>query len=127
VAEARPPRRGDLFWVDWSPARGSEAAGRRPALIVQRDSGNTAASYPNTVVVAVSSQGREIPLHVRIRPTRENGLRNASYVKCEQIFTVAKERLGARIGRLRADEMQKVDEALRMNLALDERPAALLH
>ena len=119
MAEPRAPRRGELFWVDWSPARGSEAGGRRPALIVQRDAGNLAKSYPNTVVVAVSSQGHEIPLHVRVRPTRENGLSNVSFVKCEQVFTIAKERLGSRLGRLRSDEMLKVNEALRLNLDLE--------
>jgi mRNA interferase MazF len=127
VAEARGLRRGELYWVDWSPGRGSEAGGRRPALIVQRDAGNRAATYPNTVVVAVSSQGHEIPLHVRIRPTRENGLKNVSFVKCEQIFTISKDRLGARLGRLRADELAQVGEALRLNLALDEDERDPLH
>ena len=120
VAEARGPRRGDLYWVDWSPARGSEAAGRRPALVVQRNAGNAAQTYPNTVVVAVSSQGREVPFHVRVRPNRDNGLRGVSFVKCEQIFTISKERLGGRLGRLRNDELHRVDEGLRLNLALDE-------
>lgn len=119
AAEPRPPRRGELYWVDWSPARGSEASGRRPALIVQRDAGNLAVSYPNTVIVAVSSQGHEIPLHVRLRPNRENGLRNVSFVKCEQIFTIAKERLGDRIGRLTVAEIRRVEDAIRLNLGLE--------
>jgi mRNA interferase MazF len=127
VAEARGPRRGELYWVDWSPGRGSEAGGRRPALVVQRDAGNQARGYPNTVVVAVSSQGHEIPLHVRVRPTRENGLKNVSFVKCEQIFTLSKERLGQRLGRLRGDELRQVGEALRLNLALDFEPDGNVH
>jgi mRNA interferase MazF len=127
VAEPRAPRRGELFWIDWSPARGSEAGGRRPALIVQRDAGNLAAHYPNTVVVAVSSHGKEIPFHVRLKPSRENGLKNVCFVKCEQILTVSKERLGARLGRLRQDEMQRVDEALRLNLALEQQSDRLVH
>ena len=127
MADGRGPRRGELYWVDWSPGRGSEAGGRRPALVVQRDAGNRAQGYPNTVVVAVSSQGHEIPLHVRVRPTRENGLKNLSFVKCEQIFTIAKERLGARLGRLRAEELRQVGEALRLNLALDDGGAEETH
>ncbi len=119
MGEARAPRRGELYWVDWSPGRGSEAGGRRPALIVQRDAGNLAETYPNTVVVAVSSQGHEIPLHVRIRATRENGLKNESYVKCEQIFTISKSRLGPRLGRLKPTEMAAVDAAVRLNLSLE--------
>lgn len=120
-------RRGELFWVDWSPARGSEPAGRRPALIVQRDAGNAAATYPNTVVVAVSSQGRDLPFHVRIRPNPQNGLKGTSFVKCEQIFTVSKERLGARLGSLRPEEVRNVNDAIRLNLALEDDSAPLLH
>lgn len=125
MAEPSLPRRGELYWVDWSPHRGSEPGGRRPALIVQRDAGNLAISYPNTVVVAVSSQGREIPLHVRLCPSQTNGLRNVSFVKCEQIFTIAKDRLGSRLGRLRAQEMNDVNEALRLNLGLETEPGGL--
>jgi mRNA interferase MazF len=108
-----------LFWVDFSPGRESEAGGRRPALVVQCDPGNLARSYPNTIVLAVSSQGHEIPLHVRLRPTRQNGLKNTSFVKCEQILTIAKERLGPRLGRVTQSELEQVNEALRRNLALE--------
>jgi mRNA interferase MazF len=120
VAEGAGPRRGELYWVDWSPGRGSESGGVRPALVVQRDAGNSASSYPNTVVVAVSSQGHEIPLHVRLRPSRQNGLRNVSFVKCEQILTISKDRLRTRIGRLKPQEMDSVTIALRLNLGLDD-------
>jgi mRNA interferase MazF len=119
VADAVSPKRGEIYWVDWSPARGSEAAGRRPALVVQRDAGNVAATYPNTVVVAISSQGRDIPFHVRVRPTRDNALRGTSFIRCEQVFTISKSRLGSRLGRLREDELRRVNEGLRLNLALD--------
>jgi mRNA interferase MazF len=127
VADPRAARRGELYSVDWSPARGSEASGRRPALVVQRDAGNLAPGYPNTVVVAVSRQGRETPFRVRLKPTRENGLRATSFVKCEQIFTIAKERLGQRLGRLRGEDMRRVNEAVRINLALDTRDSEPVH
>lgn len=119
MADKRVARRGDLYWVDWSPGRGSEALGRRPAVIIQRDAGNVSPSYPNTVVLAVSSQGLEIPFHVRLRPNRENGLRNVSFVKCEQIFTIAKERLGPRIGRLTEEELRRVEHGITLNLGLE--------
>ena len=47
------PKRGEIYWVNFSPARGTEQAGRRPALIVQNDRGNRFSPY--TVVVAISS------------------------------------------------------------------------
>lgn len=111
-------RRGELYWVDWSPARGSESAGVRPALVVQRDAGNLAPTYPNTVVVTVSSQGREVPLHVRLAPSRENGLKNVSWVKCEQLFTISKDRLRGRLGRVSAGDLREVEQAIALNLDL---------
>lgn len=118
-AAHRLPKRGELYWVDWSPARGSEQSGRRPAVVVQSDAGNGSVSYPNTIVVAVSTKGREIPLHVRLRPTKRIGLLETSFVKCEQVFTVSKERLSPDpIGRLDDRELREVDAALLLSLGL---------
>lgn len=114
-----PARRGEIYWVDWSPARGSEQSGKRPALVIQNDAGNNSVTYPNTIVATISTKGRSIPLHVRLRPSRRSGLRKTSFVKCEQVLTVSKERLSAtRIGSLDEAEMREVDAALLLSLAL---------
>src|SRR5579862_7740433 len=97
-SEDPTPLRGQIYWVDWNPARGSEQAGRRPALVVQNDPFNRNTRYPNTIVVAVSTRGRDVPVHVMLEPTVENGLRERSYVKCEQVMTISKDRLEERIG-----------------------------
>jgi len=116
------PRRGEIYWVDWSPARGSEQAGRRPALVVQGDAGNLSPTYPNTIVVAVSTHGRDIPLHVRLPAGRIKGLGKTSFVKCEQIMTVAKERLSPTpLGRVDERVLGEVERALRLSLGLRGR------
>ncbi len=111
-------KRGELYWVDWDPARGSEQAGRRPALIVQTDAANTNPRYPNTVVAAVSTSGRAIATHVPLTPSAQNGLPAPSFVKCEQLFTLSKSRLLARLGQLDPGELAQVDTALRQSLDL---------
>ncbi len=111
-------RRGDLFWVDWSPGRGSEQTGMRPALVVQADAPNRNENYPNTIVVAVSRSGRDVPSHVPLQPTPENGLREASYAKCEQVQTISKERLCERIGHVGTAEMRQVAAALKRMMEL---------
>ena len=118
--EAWPlPNRGEIWLVDWSPGRGSEQIGVRPALIVQNDYGNHSPNYPNTIVVTVSSKGRDIPFHVFIRQSKTNGLDMDSYVKCEQVLTISKARLiGKPLGRLADGEMVQVAEALRRSLAI---------
>jgi len=42
-------RKGSIYWVDFSPGKGSEPIGRRPALVVQNDILND--SNLNTVIM----------------------------------------------------------------------------
>lgn len=82
------PRRGEIWDVNWSPGRGAEQQGTRPALIIQNDRGNASPTYPLTIVASMSRTERELPLHVRIAPSEENGLTDYTDVKCEQLMTV---------------------------------------
>ena len=51
-------RKGSIYWVDFSPGKGSEPMGRRPGLVVQNDILNN--SKINTVIMlAITS-----PAHV---------------------------------------------------------------
>jgi len=112
------PLRGEIYQVDWTPARGSEQAGSRPSLVISTDQANQNPNYPNTVVVTISRSGRPIPTHVNLRPNATNGLSDACYAKCEQIFTIAKERLGKRYGKVSDADMQAVSEAVKLVLDL---------
>src|SRR5438093_13548308 len=86
-------RRGDLYWVDWSPGRGSEQTGTRPVLVIQTDAANRNPNYPNTIVLTVTSVRRDVPTHVGLEPSEYNDLKHLSFVKCEQIMTIDKDRL----------------------------------
>jgi mRNA interferase MazF len=110
------PKRGEIWLLDWSPSRGSEQAGLRPALIVQTDAANSNPRYPNTIVLAVSTKGKPVPFHVLMEPDNINGLAEVSFVKCEQILTVSKERLVKKLGAVGAEEMQKVKRAVSLVL-----------
>jgi mRNA interferase MazF len=83
-------QRGDVWLVNWNPARGSEQAGKRPAfLIIQNDVGNEYAF--TTIVAALSTTIRSYPMNVLLEPP-EGGLSKPSIVKTSQILTVSKER-----------------------------------
>ena len=109
------PKRGEVWLVNWNPARGSEQAGRRPALVIQNDIGNEKA--PTTIVAAISRSVRLYPMNVAINPP-EGGVDLPSLIKTSQILTVAKERLEKRLGRLSKDRMDDVDKAIKLSLAL---------
>jgi mRNA interferase MazF len=112
----RGVRRGQVFWVDFSPGRGSEQAGRRPALVVQNDVGNRYS--PKTIIAAMTTRvgDKEYPTEVRL-PAGMLG--KPSVVLCGQLLTVAQVRLmGAPVARLDAETMAEVDEALSLSLGL---------
>ena len=108
-------QRGDVWLVNWNPARGSEQAGKRPALIIQNDVGNEYAS--TTIVAALSTTIRSYPMNVLLEPP-EGGLTKPSIVKTSQILTVFKERLEKKLGAITPEKMQEVNQALRLSLAL---------
>ncbi|HJT57337.1 MAG TPA: type II toxin-antitoxin system PemK/MazF family toxin [Ktedonobacteraceae bacterium] len=112
------PRRGEIWDVNWSPGRGAEQQGTRPALIIQNDRGNASPTYPLTIVASMSRTERELPLHVRIAPSEENGLTDYTDVKCEQLMTIEKSRLMRRRGAITGEEMARVDTALKLSLNL---------
>src|ERR1051326_8510080 len=93
------PKRGEIYWVDFEPARGVEQGGKRPALIVQNDRGNQNSSY--TVVAAISSASlpRVYPFTVLL-DQGEGGLSRSGHVNCAQILKIDQGRLESLIGSL---------------------------
>lgn len=108
-------RRGEIHWVDWSPARGSEQAGIRPALVIQNDIGNRHSRTTIVVAISTSVPDKPYPFHVRIAP-EESGLAALSIVKCEQILTIDTTRLVKPAGRLSEDRMREVVRAIHHSL-----------
>ena len=109
------PTRGEVWLVNWNPARGSEQAGKRPALVIQNDIGNEKAS--TTIVSAISGSVKIYPMNIKIDPP-EGGLERPSIVKTGQILTVSKERLEKRLGRIGAKKMEQVNHAIKLSLDL---------
>ncbi len=104
--------RGDLYRLR-APrdARGHEQTGARYAVVVQSD------DLPlSTWVIAPTSTGRR---EASFRPEIEVG-GTTTRVMVEQLTVVDPQtRLGEFAGRLSSSEMQAVDRALQMVLALD--------
>ena len=109
-------KRGEIYWVDWSPGRGSEQSGLRPALVIQNDTGN---KFSSTTIVASVSTAPERPYPFLVRFTiAESGLKQDSAVNLSQILTIEQTRLGGKCGELSQTKMAEVDEAIKTSLAL---------
>ena len=116
-AEDRRIRRGDVYAVNFDPARGSEISKSRPAIVIQNDLGN---QFGRTVIVAAISTGETARFRVNVEvKAPEGGLRNNSLIYLHQILTVDKLRLGRHLGRLSQRTMAKVDEAIRISLGVE--------
>lgn len=82
---------------------------RRPALLLTRPE---AVCFPSKVTVApITSTVRGLAIEVAV--DREHGLNHPSVVNVDNVTTLPRERLGARIGMLRLDQEQDVLDALR--------------
>jgi mRNA interferase MazF len=109
---SRVPRRGDVFWVNLDPVVGSEIRKTRPAVVVSNDSCNRYGA--RVVVLPIASNvdslyPGEAMIDVKGRQSRALG---------DQIRSIDKRRLKARVSTLIADEMARIDEALAITLGL---------
>ncbi|MBT3153466.1 type II toxin-antitoxin system PemK/MazF family toxin [Streptomyces sp. CHD11] len=113
-------RRGDIYLVDYEPARGSEANTARPGVIVSNDGANTAVERAGrgviTLVPLTTNTSRVYPFQVLL-PAGECGLLKDSKAQCEQIRVLAPERLLRPIGVVPRQRMAEIDMALRRHLA----------
>jgi mRNA interferase MazF len=110
---APSPRRGEIWMVNFSPGRGSEQEGTRPALVIQNDVGNRYAA--TTIVAAVTSTIKIYPVTVPLKKG-EGGLPRPSMVNLAQLLTIDRARLQRRVGMLSAERIALVDAAIRVSL-----------
>ena len=106
------PKRGDVYWVNLDPVVGTEIRKTRPAVVVSNDACNRYGT--RVVVLPITSNVHslypgEAIIEVKGKPGRALG---------DQIRSIDKSRLKARLARLTADEMARVDEALAITLDL---------
>lgn len=106
-------KRGQIYYADLSPARGSEQGGVRPVLIVQNDIGNK--HSPTVIMCPLTTQIKNpLPTHV----TLVGGICAGSTVLCEQVRTIDKSRLKKYMTTLTCGEMNRVSKALAISLNL---------
>lgn len=70
-----------------------------------------------TVVLPVTSKDKRVSWHVRLEPP-EGGLNMTSFVKCENVRCISKQRLVQRWGVVSAATMEQVNDRLRILLEL---------
>lgn len=103
---------GDIWYVEKGGYTGHEYGGGRPAVVVSNNKCNQFSECIE-VVYLTSKKKSELPTHVDVV------CQVVSTALCEQVYTVSKDRLGNFFRQCTKAEMQEIDEALKISLALN--------
>lgn len=103
-------KRGDIYYVEKSVFTGSEQGSGRPAIIVSNDKNNEFSSTVEVVYLTTQLK-KDLPTHVVIRSAAKE-----SIAICEQITTVAVERIGSYKGHVTDTEMMNLEIAMLISL-----------
>ncbi len=105
-------KRGEVWWVEFDPAIGSEIAKRRPAIIVSNDSANR--NLSRVVVIPVTSSiARIFPGEALVKIGNQ-----ASKAMADQIMAADKSRLKNQLGTVSKDDMELIEHAICVHLGL---------
>jgi mRNA interferase MazF len=112
-------RRGDV----WTVSGGKSYAGKpRPVAIVQDDRFDATDSI---TVCAFTTNETDAPLfRLAVEPDEQNGLRVISRLMVDKITTVPKSKVGARVGRLKDEDILRLNQAIVVFLGLAVSPRA---
>ncbi len=105
-------KRGEV----WTVSASGYAGKPRPAVIIQDDRFDAAASV---TICVFTTDDTEAPLfRLAVAPNARNGLRSASRLMVDKITTVPKERLADQIGRLDDEDMVRLNRAILVFLGM---------
>ncbi len=106
--------RGDIYWAELDPTKGHEQSGERPVLILSNSIFN---QHSGTVIaMALTSQPQRAGFPLTLELDGAN-LPKKSWVKLSQIRTLSVERLSRKIGKVKAEELERAIMGLNQIIA----------
>ena len=101
----------------WTVAGGKDYAGKpRPVVILQDDAFD---GLDSMTICPFTTDPVDLPLfRVAVTPSEGNGLRSPSRIMADKVTTVAKAKLGTRIGRLSDRDMVRLNRVITVFLGL---------
>ena len=96
---------GEIFWVEF-PARGGRAqAGRRPAIVVQKEK-----PLPTVLLIPLTAQQDALRFAgtILIESDKQNNLRNVSVALVFQLTAIDKNFIKDKLGAISGDKMNEI-------------------
>jgi mRNA interferase MazF len=110
-------KRGEIWWADLDPIRGSEQAGTRPVLIFQNDAVN---QFTTTVLaIPFTTNLRRATLPSCLQITKgEGGLPSDSVALCHQLRVLDKARLQQRLGAVSNQTLSLIESRIKFTMGI---------
>ena len=109
----------EIWEINLNPTKGSEQKGKRPCLILQT---NASGNYAKTTMIApLTTKKIEniYPFEVEIKPSKENGLKDISKIKFDQIRIIDKLRAIKKNGKLEKNYYKNILQAINIIFDID--------
>jgi mRNA interferase MazF len=111
------PCRGEIWFADLDPIRGSEQAGSRPVLVLQNDAINAYTSTLVAVPLTTNLRRAELPSCVRLS-RGDGGLISDSVALCHQIRVLDRDRFSRKLGLVREKTITEVENRVLFTLGI---------
>ena len=108
-------KRGEIWWCNFDPAVGSEVKKMRPAVIVSNDASNQNVSRVQVLPCTTGKIEKVYPCETFLIVDGKGAKAMA-----DQIRTVSKSRLQKKIRPVSDEEMDEINEVLKVQLGLEE-------
>ncbi len=110
-------KRGGFYLAALDPVIGREISKTRPVLVVSNDKNNEFSGTVTVIPITSKNLQKIYPFEVLLTKGTGNLPKN-SKIKADQIRTLDKSRIVKFIGTLEKGEMDQIDKAMKIHLAL---------
>ncbi len=99
------PKQGDIYWFDPDPSKGSEIRKIRPCVVVSPNEMNQ--NIRTIIIAPLTSTIQPWPFRMTVKVMGQK-----SSIACDQIRSVDRARLKARIGKLKTADKERIFELI---------------